>query len=99
MGRKTTREQEFIDNLVARLGDQYQNYERNIEYLSRRCGELDLLCKRWDEGFDLYEVKSTRRKKTIETAKEQLDRARHHYHRPIQETYIYIGRADEIIKY
>lgn len=97
MGRKTKGEQEFIDNLVQRLGDQYQGYERNIEYRNDKCGELDLLCHRWDKGYDLYEVKSTRKNTSIAKAEEQLTRARSHSNRHIEDTFIYIGRTDEII--
>lgn len=99
MGQKA-KEQEYINDLEARVESEYLETKRNIPYSNRgRQGELDFMGLRPDNTWDIYEVKATSKKGALYTAMNQLDRARHYAPYTVDETYIYIGREEELIYY
>lgn len=100
MSRKQSKEQQYIDNLESRLAQsgEYSRFERNVEYSTKKCGEIDLIAYHLGGGVDIFEVKSSYNTGNYKRAERQLDRAERHAPIPsVVDGYIYIGSTDRLI--
>lgn len=96
MKQGNCREQEYIDNLIERLGDDYISFQFHIYYSKGQIyGEIDVLALRRDGFYDVYEVKASEH--GLSRARQQLHKA-HCCVKNVKDTYAYIGLEDKIIK-
>ena len=100
MGRKKSKEGEYINNLEALVSSNYKRSRRNVEYSCKGfCGEIDYMGQLTDGSWDIYEVKSTSHPRAIKRANEQLFRIRLCKPYKINNLFIYVGKTKELTKY
>lgn len=93
-------EKKSIDRLEELIQKEYLETYRNIEYkIGNKAGEIDYLGRNIDNTWDIYEVKIHQTKKSLNKAKEQLDRAFRSKFLPIKRSYIYFDDVQNLFLY
>ena len=100
MSKKRTGEQKSLARLEEILSGEYVSMRRNVIYHTvKGDGEIDLLCKRSDGLYDVYEVKSTGHKRAIKRAHAQLDNILERKPYKIGNLFVYVSCTGELTKY
>lgn len=80
--------------LEEKFGSRYLEIQTNIVHPD---GEIDFMGKRPDGKWDIYEIKATNRRKLVEKAWMQLDRAKRYLGQNCGDLFLYIGDQDVIL--
>jgi len=97
---KNTKEQEYIDDLEARVGRFYTETKRNLRFSARgECGEIDFMGRAANNGWHVYEIKATGHSRALKRARKQLERAKRCLPYQVSDLFIYIGSCQELIPY
>lgn len=94
MGHSELDAQKALEELV---GHQYTCIETNLEYKFRECaGEIDFMGRSKEGTWDIYEIKTRPKRKLVEKAIVQLNRAREYFN--VRDTFIFYSDTNQIEK-